>query len=250
MAEALTAAGLAGVPHGFMPRRGGVSTGPAAGLQCGFGADDPVETVRENRRLAASAVLPGAPIVSVHQIHSPDVAVVSEPWSDEARPRADALVTALPGVLLAIVTADCAPVLLADREAGVVGAAHAGWRGADGGVIVNTVEAMIGLGAARESIAAAIGPCIAQPSYEVDDGFRAQFAEADAPFFAPGAPGHWQFDLPGYVAARLDRAGVRQVEALGCDTYADPARFYSYRRATHRGEANYGRLISLVGRPG
>ena len=250
MAEALTAAGLAGVPHGFMTRRGGVSTRPPAGLQCGYGAHGPVETVRKNRRLAASAVLPGAPIVSVHQIHSPDVAVVSEPWSDEARPRADALVTALPGVLLAIVTADCAPVLLADREAGVVGAAHAGWRGAHGGVIENTVEAMIGLGAARESIAAAIGPCIAQPSYEVDDGFRAQFAEADAPFFAPGAPGHWQFDLPGYVAARLDRAGVRQVEVLGCDTYADPARFYSYRRATHRGEANYGRLISLVGWPG
>lgn len=247
MAEALHAAVLAGVPHGFMTRRGGVSTGAAAGLQCGFGADDDPAAVRENRRLAGSAVLPGAAMVGVHQIHSPDVVTLVEPWSDDARPHADALVTAKSGMLLAIVTADCAPILLADREAGVVGAAHAGWRGAHGGVIENTVEAMIGLGAARERIAAAIGPCIAQASYEVDEGFRAQFAEEDARFFAPGAPGHWQFDLPGYVAARLDRAGVGQVEALGCDTYADPARFYSYRRATHRGEANYGRLISLVG---
>ena len=237
---------LAGVPHGFMTRRGGVSTGVAAGLQCGFGAGDDPASVRENRRLAAEAVLPGAALVGVHQVHSPDVAAVVDPWSDDDRPRADALATGRPGVLLAIVTADCAPVLLADRAAGVVGAAHAGWRGAHGGVIENTVDAMVALGAARERIAAAIGPCIAQPSYEVDDGFRARFGDGDARFFAPGPPGHWQFDLPGYVALRLRSAGVETVEALGCDTYADPERFYSYRRATHRGEANYGRLISLV----
>ncbi len=247
MAEALQAGVLAGAAHGFMTRRGGVSTGDAAGLQCGFGAGDDPAAVAENRRRAAEAVLPGAALVSVHQVHSPDVATVAEPWSDDARPHADALVTDRPGVLLAIVTADCAPVLLADRTAGVVGAAHAGWRGAHGGVIANTVEAMVALGAAHERIAAAIGPCIAQPSYEVDDGFREQFTEADVRFFGPGEAGHWQFDLPGYVAARLRMAGVDTVEDLALDTYADPARFYSYRRATHRGEANYGRLISLIG---
>lgn len=238
------------MPHGFMTRRGGVSTGAAAGLQCGFGADDDPAAVAENRRRAAEAVLPGAALVSVHQVHSPEVATVTQPWGDDQRPRADALVTARPGVLLAVVTADCAPVLLADRAAGVVGAAHAGWRGAHGGVIENTVEAMVALGAERGRIAAAIGPCIAQPSYEVDEGFRVRFGERDARFFAPGRPGHWQFDLPGYVAMRLRSAGIATVEALGCDTYADPERFYSYRRATHRGEANYGRLISLVGLAG
>lgn len=241
---------LEGVPHGFMTRSGGVSAGPAAGLQCGFGADDDPQAVRENRRLAAEAVLPSATLVSVHQVHSPDVVVVDEPWSEERRPRADALVTARPGILLGVVTADCAPVLLADRAAGVAGAAHAGWRGAHGGVLENTVEAMVSLGAERERIAAAIGPCIAQPSYEVDARFRAQFDEGDARFFAPGRPDHWQFDLPGYVAKRLQSAGLETVETLRHDTYADPARFYSYRRATHLGEANYGRLISLVGLAG
>ena len=250
MAEALHAQALAGVPHGFMTRRGGVSVGGAAGLQCGFGADDDPAAVAENRRRAAEAVLPGAALVSVHQIHSPDVVTVTEPWGDDRRPRADALVTGRPGVLLGVVTADCAPVLLADRAAGVAGAAHAGWRGAHGGVIENTVEAMVALGAERGRIAAAIGPCIAQPSYEVDEGFRARFDESDARFFAPGRPGHWRFDLPGYAAMRLRSAGVGAVEALGCDTYADPARFYSYRRATHGGDANYGRMISLVGLAG
>lgn len=230
-----------------MTRRGGVSMGPAAGLQCGFGADDDPQAVRENRRLAAEAVLPGADLVSVHQIHSPDVAVVEEPWADDRRPQADAVVTRRPGTLLGIVTADCAPVLLADRAAGVVGAAHAGWRGAHGGVIENTVEAMVSLGAERARIAAAVGPCIAQPSYEVDESFRAQFGDEDARFFAPGKAGRRQFDLPGYVVMRLRSAEVGAAHALGLDTYADPARFYSYRRATHRGEATYGRSISLVG---
>lgn len=249
MAEALHAQALAGVPHGFMTRRGGMSTGAAAGLQCGFGADDDPAAVQANRREAAEAVLPGAVLVSVHQVHSPDVVIVDEPWSEDDRPRGDALVTGRPGILLAIVTADCAPVLLADRAAGVVGAAHAGWRGALGGVIENTVDAMVALGGTRGQIAAAVGPCIAQPSYEVDDGFHAEIGPDGARFFAPGRLGHWQFDLPGYVEMRLQAAGVGTVEALGCDTYAEPDRFYSYRRATHRGEANYGRLISLVGRP-
>lgn len=230
-----------------MTRSGGVSKGPAAGLQCGFGADDDPQAVRENRRLAVEAVLPGADLVSVHQIHSPDVVVVEEPWGDDQRPRADALVTRRPETLLGIVTADCAPVLLADHAAGVVGAAHAGWRGAHAGVIENTVDAMVALGAQRTQIAAAVGPCIAQASYEVDESFRAQFGDEDARFFAPGEAGRWQFDLPGYVVMRLQAAGVGMTEALGLDTYGDPARFYSYRRATHRGEATYGRLISLVG---
>ncbi|RXZ64799.1 peptidoglycan editing factor PgeF [Pelagerythrobacter rhizovicinus] len=247
MVEALRSPLLEAVPHGFLTRSGGVSSGAAGGLQCGFGADDDPRAVRENRRLASEAVLPGAVLVGVHQIHSSDVVVVEEPWGDDERPRADALVTRQPGILLGIVTADCAPVLLADRDTGVVGAAHAGWRGAHGGVLENTVEAMVALGAERARIAAAIGPCIAQPSYEVDRDFRAQFREEDARFFVPGSAGRWQFDLPGYVAMRLQSAGVAAAEALGLDTYADAARFYSYRRATHRSEATYGRLISLVG---
>jgi YfiH family protein len=159
------------------------------------------------------------------------------------------MATDRPGVLLGVVTADCAPVLLADLEAGVVGAAHAGWRGAHGGVLEAAVGEMAGLGAARERMVAAIGPAIGQASYEVDEAFRAHFGEADQAFFAPGRPGHWQFDLAGYVAARLARAGVGAVERLGLDTYTEAERFFSYRRATHRGEPAYGRQISLIGLP-
>ncbi len=222
MTEAVRAAALAGVPHGFLTRRAGLSTG------------------------AVAAVLPEAQLVTVHQIHSADCVTATEPWPDAQRPHADALVTDRPGLLLGIVTADCAPVLLADPQAGVVGAAHAGWKGALGGVTDATIAAMEALGARRERIAAAIGPCIAQPSYEVDAAFRDRFGEAAA-FFAPGAPGHWQFDLEGYVAHRLAAAGIGAVERLGLDTYSDPDRFYSFRRATHRGEADYGRQISLIG---
>ena len=247
MADAIHAGALGYAPHGFMTRRGGVSTGLVEGLNCGFGAGDDPAAVRENRRRAAQAVLPGAVLVSVHQIHSPDAVTVVTPWPDEQRPRADALVTARPGLLLGIVTADCAPVLLVDHAAGVIGAAHAGWRGAHGGVIEATVAAMEALGARRDAIAAGVGPCIAQPSYEVGADFRAQFPEEAARFFAPGAAGHWRFDLPGYVAARLADSGVGQVEVLPCDTYADPVRFYSFRRATHRSEPTYGRQLSLIG---
>ncbi len=179
-------------------------------------------------------------LAAVYQVHSPDCVTVTEPWSDDARPEADALVTDRPGILLGIVTADCAPVLLADREAGVIGAAHAGWKGAIGGVTDRTVAAMEALGARREAIVAAIGPCIAQASYEVDQDFAARFFAEDrgnARFFAQGKPGHWQFDLEGYVAHRLETAGLAGVERLGLDTYADPARFFSFRRATHLGEA-------------
>jgi YfiH family protein len=241
---------LAGIPHGFLGRRGGVSTGVVAGLNVGLGSGDEEAAITENRARAAIAVLPGAPIVACYQVHSPDCVTVSEPWSDAERPQADALVTARPGILLGIVTADCTPVLFADREAGVIGAAHAGWKGAIGGVTERTIEAMEALGARREAIVAAIGPTIAQPSYEVDEGFRARFLAAEpsnARFFKTGKPGHWQFDLPAFVAARLTSAGVGRVETLGLDTYAAPDRFYSFRRATHRGEPAYGRQMSLIG---
>jgi YfiH family protein len=241
---------LGGVPHGFFGRRGGVSAGAVAGLNAGLGSGDADEAVAHNRALAVEAVLPSARLVSVYQVHSPDCVAVAEPWSDSERPQADALVTDRPGLLLAVVTADCAPVLLADRKAGVVGAAHAGWKGAVAGVTDSTIAAMEALGARRANITAAIGPCIAQPSYEVDDGFAARFAEADpasSAFFASGRAGHRQFDLEGYVAHRLAAAGIAAVNRLGFDTYPDPDRFYSYRRATHRGEATYGRQISLIG---
>lgn len=247
--EAIRADALDGVPHGFLSRRGGVSTGAVSGLNCGTGSGDDPVLVARNRALAGDAVLPGAPIVGVYQVHSPDCVTVSAPWSDDARPEADALVTALPGVLLAIVTADCAPVLLADRTAGVVGAAHAGWKGAIGGVTDSTLAAMEALGARPERIVAAIGPCIAPQSYEVDATFRNRFLAADAEnrmFFIAGAPGHWQFDLPAYVARRLASRGVGRIESVGHDTYAEADRFYSFRRATHRGEAAYGRQISLI----
>lgn len=241
---------LEGVPHGFLGRRGGVSTGEVAGLNVGLGSGDEPAAVAENRRRAAAAVLPNAPLVSVYQVHSPDCVVLgADMWRDADRPHADALVTDRPGVLIGVVTADCAPVLLADREAGVVGAAHAGWKGAVGGVTDSTIAQMISLGAQRARIVAAVGPCIARDSYEVDEGFRDRFlAEngANARFFVEGRERHWQFDLELYVAARLEAAGIAGVERLGLDTYSAPERFYSYRRATHRAEPAYGRQISLI----
>lgn len=247
MPEAITAAALGGFPHGFLTRRGGISGGIAAGLNVGLGSGDDGAAVAENRRRAVQAVSPGARLVTVYQVHSPDAEVVNQPWSEDARPRADALVTRQRGLVLGIVTADCAPVLLADREAGVVGAAHAGWKGAYDGVIESTVAAMESIGARRDGIAAAIGPCIAQASYEVGEDFRERFEPRDQSFFVSGRPGHFQFDLEGFVARRLAEAGVARVDRLGLDTYSDEERFFSYRRATHRGEANYGRQFSLIG---
>ena len=248
--EVIRAAVLAGVPHGFLGRRGGVSQGLIAGLNVGHGAEDDSEAVAENRRRAVDAVLPGAELATVYQVHSPDAVVVERPWPFAERPRADAMVTDRPGVLLGVVTADCAPILFYDAEAGVVGAAHAGWRGAHGGVIEATVAAMERLGARTGRIVAAIGPAIGQPSYEVDARFREEFPAADHAFFAPGKPEHWQFDLEGYAASRLRAAGAGAIEPLGLDTYADEERFFSYRRATHRGEPTYGRQFSLIGLPG
>lgn len=250
--EVNRAAVLAGLPHGFLGRRGGVSTGAVAGLNVGLGSGDEPAAVAENRRRAVAAVLPGARLATVYQVHSADCVTVKEPWPDAERPQADALVTDRPGLVLGVVTADCAPVLLADSQAGVIGAAHAGWKGALGGVTDSTIAAMEALGARRERIVAAIGPCIAQASYEVDGGFRARLLAAaggNGRFLVPGRPGHWQFDLEGYVAHRLEAAGIGLVEPLGLDTYPDPDRFFSFRRATHRGEPDYGRQIALIGLP-
>ena len=238
------------LPHGFLGRRGGVSSGELHGLNVGYGSGDDREAIAENRRRAIDAVLPGAELATVHQVHSADVVVVERPWPQDDRPHADAMVTDRGNILLGILTADCAPVLFADAEAGVIGAAHAGWRGAFAGVTDATIEAMERLGADRGRIAAAVGPCIAQPSYEVDDGFSTRFLEADPRherFFLPGPRGKPHFDLEGYVTARLILAGLHSVEPLGLDTYPADDRFFSYRRATHRGEADYGRQVSLIG---
>lgn len=239
---------LAGVPHGFFGSAGGQH-------QFGFGGPGDPQAVRALRAAAADAICPGGRLAAPHQVHSPDVVTVTAAWDDaaEGRPVADAVVTAVPGIVLGIVTADCAPVLLADVEAGIIGAAHAGWRGAHGGVIAATIAAMAALGARPDKMAAAIGPTIAQPSYEVDAGFRSQFTQADEPHFvaAPAREGiaRWQFDLPGYVAEKLRHSGIRQIHDLARDTFADPARYHSYRRASLRREADYGRLISLIALP-
>lgn len=251
--EAIRAGALGEVPHGFLGRRGGVSTGAYAGLNVGLGSDDDPAAIAENRRRAIEAVLPAAPLVTAYQVHGRDVARALTVWPDGDRPHADALVTERPDILLGILTADCAPVLLADAAAGVVGAAHAGWKGALAGVTEATIEAMEAIGARRERIAAAIGPCIARASYEVDNGFVRRFEAVDREnerFFTPGRAGHHQFDLEAYVMHRLAAAGVRRIEALGLDTYGDEPRFFSFRRATHRGEPGYGRQISLIGVPG
>lgn len=243
-----TAPVLAGVPHGFFGSAGGAH-------QFGFGRPGASEEVAALRAAAARAIRPGGRLAAPHQVHSPDVVTVTEAWPDapEGRPVADAVVTATPGIVLGIVTADCAPVLLADRTAGVVGAAHAGWRGAHGGVLEATVHAMEVLGAKAADIVAAIGPTIAQPSYEVDAAFRANFAPADEAHFAPAPEregrARWHFDLPGYVAERIRKSGVAQICDLARDTFADPARYHSYRRASLRREADYGRLMSLISAP-
>ena len=248
--EVITARTLAGVAHGFLGRIGGVSGGVHAGLNVGIGSDDDAAAVAENRARATEAVVPGATLLTLYQIHSAECVTVRGNFDDALRPRADALVTDRPGLALGILTADCAPVLLADRAAGVVGAAHAGWKGALGGVTDTTILAMEALGANRERIAAAIGPCIARASYEVDAAFAQRFEaddRANERFFAEGRAGYFQFDLEAYVAHRLAAAGVMRVAMLGLDTYADEARFFSYRRATHRGEPDYGRQISIIG---
>jgi YfiH family protein len=248
--EVIRARALDGVAHGFLGRRGGVSQGIHAGLNVGLGSEDDPELIEENRRRAGEAVLPGGMLVTLYQVHSADAVTVLSGFEERLRPRADALVTDRPGLALGILTADCAPVLLADAQAGVVGAAHAGWKGALGGVTTSTILAMETLGARRERIVAAIGPCIARTSYEVDAAFASRFGDADPAnerFFSAGREGHHQFDLEAYVAHRLASEGVGRVEMLGLDTYADADRFFSYRRATHAREPGYGRQVSIIG---
>ncbi|HEX8447540.1 MAG TPA: peptidoglycan editing factor PgeF [Sphingomonas sp.] len=249
----LRAAALGTVPHGFLGRQGGVSTGLHASLNVGLGSDDDPAAIAENRRRAVVAVAPDRTLITLHQVHSADAVTVTHAIADDARPRADALVTDRPDLLLGILTADCVPVLFADAYRGIVGAAHAGWKGALTGVTDATIAAMERLGADRGGIVAAIGPCIGRASYEVDDGFRLRF-EADDPenerFFREGRrPLHHQFDIEAYVVHRLGQHGITRIEALGRDTYADPLRFFSFRRATHAGEPGYGRQISLIGAP-
>ena len=251
----LTSANLAAAPvrHGFFTREGGVSEGIFASLNCGYGSGDETARVAENRgRVAAALGVAPAGLVTAYQVHGTQVSVVADPWAREAAPKADAMATRTPGVALGILTADCAAVLLADPDARVIGAAHAGWRGALNGVVDSAIAAMERLGAVRERIAAAVGPCIGQESYEVDEAFRARFLDDDPQndrFFA-AAGGRPHFDLPGYVRHRLLAAGIGEVETLHLDTYAEPERFYSYRRAVHRGEPDYGRQISLIGQAG
>jgi YfiH family protein len=250
MTASLTEAGIT-VPHGFFTRAGGVSEGPFASLNCSLSGQDSREAVLENRARAARAI-GAAPdrLVGLTQIHGADVVAVETPWAAGAGPRGDAAVTDRRGIALGIVTADCAPVLFADAEAGVIGAAHAGWRGAVGGVLEATVAAMARLGAEPGRIVAAVGPCIGQASYEVAADLRdAVLAHdpADARFFADGVrAGRWQFDLAGYCVARLAATGVRAV-ALGADTMADPDRFFSHRRRTLAGGGAIGHQISVIG---
>lgn len=247
--EIIRAGALDGVAHGFLARTGGASTGIYESLNVGIGSDDIKSDVETNRRRATEAVAPDATLVTVHQVHSPDVVTVTHAFPDGDRPQVDAMVTDKPNLALGILTADCAPILLADRDAGVIGAAHAGWKGAMTGVAKSVVEAMEKLGADRSQITAAIGPCIGRGSYEVDDEFRKRF-EAIEPeneqYFRDGAPGHHYFDLEAYVAAWLAFCGIQTVETLGLDTYTDEERFFSYRRATHRSEPDYGRQLSVI----
>ena len=250
--EILRAKALGDVPHGFFGRAGGISTGLFASLNVGLGSSDDMAAVVENRWRVVEALLPDAALVTCYQVHSAHVVTVDAPIADDGRPQADALVTRTPGLLLGILTADCAPVLFADSKAGVVGAAHAGWKGALGGVTDATIAAMEALGANRANIVAAIGPCIAQASYEVSDAFLTPFIAQDASkrrFFAAGRAGHAQFDLEAYVAHRLEAADIGTVERQRQDTLAQPERYFSYRRATLNAEIDYGRQISVIGLP-
>ena len=241
----------AGIAHGFFGREGGVSTGIYESLNCGPGSSDEPKAVAENRRLVTTVLAPGAKLVSLSQIHS---AIVHTLPAWEERPEGDAMVTATPGLALGILTADCAPVLLADAKAKVIGAAHAGWKGALGkdgrGVLEAVLDAMEKLGALRDRIQAAIGPCISQSNYEVAFDFRDRFLELGLKhrrFFTPSdREGHYRFDLAGYVAHRLTSAGVGAVEPLGVCTYLPENGFFSFRRTTHAGEPDYGREISAI----
>ena len=239
------------IRHAFFTRQGGISTGLFAALNCGFGSGDDLEKVARNRALATAQLdLPSDRLVSCHQVHGTDIVTVERPWRREDNPRADGMVTNVPGIALGILAADCAPVLFADPAAGIIGAAHGGWRGALAGVMEATVAAMTRLGASTDRIRAGIGPCIGQASYEVGPEFERAFAEADAEsqaFFVPAErPGHFRFDLPAYIADRLARLGLAAVQQSGHDTAAEEDLFFSYRRACLRGEKHYGRGLAAI----
>jgi YfiH family protein len=249
--HAHTLAKLPGIRHAFFTRAGGVSEGLYASLNAGVGSNDEPGRVAENRaRMAAAMGVTPERFLTCYQIHSPDVVVAADPWTAEARPRADAIVTTAPGLAIGVSTADCGPVLFADPQARVIGAAHAGWRGALGGVTDQTIAAMERLGASRARIVAALGPMIRQNNYETGADLRDRFIAADpanARFFRAGErDGHLMFDLAGYVTARLAAAGVGTIEDVDACTYADADKFFSYRRMTHRGEADYGRHVNAI----
>jgi purine-nucleoside/S-methyl-5'-thioadenosine phosphorylase / adenosine deaminase len=247
--EILTADDLLPFRHGFFTRKGGVSSGIYKGLNCGPGSSDQSDAVQANRVLVADAMaVAEADLASLHQVHSPDVLVVDGPVT-APRPECDAMVSKTKGVALGILTADCQPVLFAEAQAGVVGAAHAGWKGALGGVLAATVEAMVKLGAERRNIKAVIGPSISQRAYEVGPEFMDTFLDTDpefSRFFAGGTGDRVMFDLPSFGLYRLREAGIAEASYTGHCTYSDPERFYSYRRTTHAGEVDYGRLISVI----
>jgi purine-nucleoside/S-methyl-5'-thioadenosine phosphorylase / adenosine deaminase len=251
MLQAVVLAPLANVRHAFFTRSGGVSAGVYASLNGGVGSNDRPENVAENRaRMAAILGVNPDRLLTAYQIHSPDVVVADKPWTRENRPRADAIVTQVPRLAIGVSTADCGPLLLADSDAGVIGAAHAGWRGALTGVIEATIAAMERIGADRNRIAAALGPTIRQANYEVGPEFVQRFLSeepANARYFAPAQrPKHAMFDLPGYIGDRVRRAGITQFEDLGLCTYAEPERFFSYRRTTRSSEADYGRHVNAI----
>lgn len=242
---------LPGIDHGFFTREGGVSTGIYAGLNIGLGSADDRDAVLENRRRIADKLgVASSHLVSPHQVHSADVIAVEGPWAKEADRRADALTTRTPGVALGIATADCGPVLFADAEAGVIGAAHSGWKGAIGGILENTVAAMEDLGARRKQIIAVLGPTISHKAYEVGPEFKHRFLDdnpAYARFFtASDKCGHHYFNLPAFIVSRLEVLGLASARSLDLCTYGDEARFFSYRRTTHRSEVDYGRLMSAI----
>ncbi len=249
MLEIITSEALGDVKHGFFTRRGGASSGIFSGLNCGTGSSDLAEVVEINRARVADAMGAGIrQLVTVHQVHSPDVVAVSAPHPGPA-PKADGMVTATPGLVLGVLTADCQPVLFSDPQAGVIGAAHAGWRGTKDGVLEAVLDAMEAMGADRSRTTAVIGPTISQTAYEVGPEFLYDFIDDDretARFFAQGKGDRAMFDLPGYALWRLRRAGIGHAEWTRHCTYRDPERFYSFRRTTHLGEADYGRLISCI----
>lgn len=242
---------LPGIRHAFFTRQGGVSDGLYSSLNGGLGSHDSAAHIVENRaRMAAALGVEPHCLITAHQVHSPHVVVVQTPWPPSARPQADAIVTRTPGLAIGVTTADCGPILLVDPQARVIGAAHAGWRGALAGMVEATVAAMEQLGADRSQIHAALGPMIRQRNYEVGPDLIARFAAEDSAsdrfFVAAPRNGHALFDLAGYIGERLTRAGIRQIEDLGLCTYADPTRFFSFRRSIHRAESDYGRHVNAI----